>query len=74
VKIKYQNKVTGENWDGNEFRGEHTIGWRSQYGARATWWCGASGLRFQLISSCDFSYLIKITKVLTEKFKANLSD
>jgi hypothetical protein len=30
VKIKHQNKVTGGNRDGNEFRGRHTIGWRSQ--------------------------------------------
>jgi hypothetical protein len=49
AKIKQQDKSIGGNRDRNELQGDLTTGWHGQQGARATRWCGASGLRFQLV-------------------------
>jgi hypothetical protein len=67
VKIKHRSEITGENQNGNEFRGGLPIG------QRGLEWARAPGGEEPLDSvSCpflsrDFSYLIKTIKILNEK-------
>jgi hypothetical protein len=72
VKIKHQNKITGGNRDGNEFRGGLTTGWCGQEGATPPGGEEPPGSVSNSFSSRDFSYLIKIIEILIEKFNSNL--
>jgi hypothetical protein len=72
VKIKHRNEITGGNWDGNELRDGLTTGRRGLEWAHAP--CGeepSDSVSCPFLSHA-FSYLIKTTKILIEKFNANL--
>jgi hypothetical protein len=58
--------------DGNEFQGVLTPGWRGQGWARAPVCEEHPDSFFCPFSSCDFSYLVKIAKILKEEFNAKL--
>jgi hypothetical protein len=72
VKLKYQNEITEGNRDGNELRVGLTTGWRGLEWAHTPGGEEPPDSVSCPFSSRDFSYLIKMTKILIEKFNANL--
>jgi hypothetical protein len=72
VKIKHRTKTQEETGTEMSSEANSPQGGATSRGPMSPGGVEPPGSVSNLFSSCDFSYLIKITKVLTEKFNANL--